>query len=148
MDSAAHPHHRVDSTGGFGLAIPATAAAAAQCRQQFTHWIATTGAGTERSSDIVLAVYEAIANAVEHAYLAHTAPNSVEVQAQLSPPGALDVAITDTGTWKREGPSSLRGRGLPLMAALSDTSTVITTAHGTTVALHWHHIRPTRAPDD
>ena len=67
MDSSQHLDG--DSTGDFERSVEATAEAAHRLRELFTVWVtATVEADTERRADIVLAVYEAIANATEHAY--------------------------------------------------------------------------------
>lgn len=122
---------------GFDRSLPATAESAAVFRQDFSRWVDTLGASDQRRGDIVLSVYEAVANAAEHAYLGDPRPGTVRVHAHLDAAGTLEVCVVDTGSWKPVTPSRFRGRGLPLMTALSDTSTVTTGPSGTTVRLHW-----------
>ena len=121
--------------------MAATAESADQFRRQFTVWVDSLGTSLERRSDIVLGVYEALANAVEHAYSMHPTPGPVTVQAQLDLTGALNISVTDVGIWKTEEPARFRGRGLPLIAALSDTCALSTGSDGTVVTLHWEQIR-------
>jgi anti-sigma regulatory factor (Ser/Thr protein kinase) len=66
---------------------------------------------------LLTAVGEAVANAVEHAYLGP--PGLVRVHAQ-SGDGSLVVTVEDDGKWKPAQRRDERGRGLPLMRALMD----------------------------
>lgn len=71
-------------------------------------------------SNVALAVGEACANAVVHAY-AETRPGVLRVSASATPRG-LDVVIADEGRGMAPRPDSPGlGLGLPLMASLTDT---------------------------
>lgn len=97
----------------------------------------------QRRGDIILAVYEAVANAVEHAYRTHAAPGTVAVHARSrTSTGMFEVTVTDTGHWTPRTPPPERGRGLALMDALSDSCTVCTGPAGTTVILDWQLVSP------
>ncbi len=55
----------------------------------------------------------------------------------------LTVTVTDDGAWRIADPESKRrsrGRGIPLMQALSDQATIDSTPTGTRVSLEWNHI--------
>lgn len=146
MDSSAPTPHLGDSTGDFRRRIDTTAQAADQLRHEFTRWLDTTiGPEPERRGDIVLAVYEAVVNATEHAYVAPVAAGVIDVNAHAGPMGALDVTVTDTGTWRPGTSPGYRGRGLGLMTALSDASSVTPSPHGTVVVLQWRQIEDDRA---
>jgi anti-sigma regulatory factor (Ser/Thr protein kinase) len=83
-------------------------------------------------ADIVLAVNEACANSIEHAYRGHE-PGKVRVEAEND--GArVHMRIVDTGSWKPApaDPGS-RGRGLLLIRAVSDWLELDCTPSGTTV---------------
>ncbi|MET4168687.1 serine/threonine-protein kinase RsbW [Gordonia terrae] len=152
--SSAHPRPE-DSDGGLTLSVTATPESAHLFRQHFTRWLdATLDVDAERRSDIVLAVYEAVANAAEHAYAADapspaaqspaaqssaTRSRAIEVRAQVTRDESLEVTVTDSGRWKSDASSSpYRGRGLALISALSDASDVTSGPDGTSVTLRWH----------
>jgi serine/threonine-protein kinase RsbW len=130
---------RTSGDSGFEIRdLPATAAGTHRFRQQFTWWTnEALATGEQRRSDIVLAVYETVANATEHAY-AHCAGGSVHVRAQYRHrTRTLNVTIADRGSWKHSHPSPHRGRGIKLINALCDTPTAATDPSGTTVSLQW-----------
>lgn len=84
--------------------------------------------------DLILAVYEALANAVEHAYPpAHPHP-VMRLQAQLNRNHVL-IIVSDYGCWRVPGSPNYRGRGLPVMRDLVTDVRLDSTPHGTTVRL-------------
>ncbi len=143
-------HRPADPDGGLALSVTATPEAAFRFRQHFAQWLdAAVSVDAERRSDIVLAVYEAVANAAEHAYAAGTQssstqpsgtrPGAIEVRARLTREESLEVTVTDGGRWKSDASSSpYRGRGLALISALSDASDVTSGPDGTSVTLRWY----------
>ena len=90
-----------------------------------------------RRGDIVLAVYEAVANAAEHACKNSAEPGTVTVRSRHRPNGALEITVTDTGTWDPSPSERFRGRGLALITVLSDTHALTTGPDGTTVTMCW-----------
>lgn len=128
---------------------------AVQLRDDFAAWLAESlSVDAEKTSDIVLAVNEALANAAEHAYLDSPEPGRMHARAEYDPQlAALTVWITDEGRWRTKEPSTApnpaRGRGLMLMRALTDSAAVDSTATGTEVRLHWDQIaaRPADAAE-
>jgi serine/threonine-protein kinase RsbW len=124
---------------GFSLHnLPADASEVDAFRRHFTRWIAEETAATdERRADIVLAVYEAVANAAEHAYPTPTPDATMNITARYRHTArTLDVTVTDHGTWKQQQPTT-GGRGLLLIRALTDTTDIATGPAGTTVTLQW-----------
>lgn len=121
--------------------IPADAEWLAELRHALGRWAVGVGMPTERREELVLAAYEAMANSVEHAYAASAsdpADGDVELHAQHTIDGAVVVTVTDHGTWKPpEQSDGIRGRGIPLMKALADDTTIVTTDTGTTVTMTW-----------
>lgn len=125
--------------------VAADPTTAAQVRADLGVWLrARAFTDTARIDDILLAVYEAFANAAEYAYLEHTSPGTVDVQADFdSHADTLTVTITDQGQWRqpRSEPGDpahrFRGRGIPLMRALASEASIRTTAIGTQVRLTW-----------
>jgi serine/threonine-protein kinase RsbW len=129
-------------TGGmvaFAQSSAANPVGAAALRTAFHHWVEQRRAlSVEQLSDITLAVNEALANAVEHAYVGATQPGPVDLHAQYEPrSGDLVVTIRDHGTWREPipDPRHLRGRGIPLIRALTNSSTIESDNNGTRVEL-------------
>jgi anti-sigma regulatory factor (Ser/Thr protein kinase) len=114
---------------------------AAALRTAFHGWLERRMAlSAELLSDLTLAVNEALANAVEHAYAGAAEPGPVELHAQYEPRrGDLVVTIRDHGLWREPAPDPqhLRGRGIPLIRALTHTSTIESDENGTCVELRW-----------
>lgn len=134
MDPAQHLDG--DSIGDFERSVAATAEAAHHLRQLFTQWL-EAAIDAERRDDIVLAVYEAVANATEHAYKNTAEPGVVTVHSRRRRNGALEITVTDSGTWDPSPSQRFRGRGLALITALSDTHALTTGPLGTTVTMCW-----------
>jgi serine phosphatase RsbU (regulator of sigma subunit)/GAF domain-containing protein/anti-sigma regulatory factor (Ser/Thr protein kinase) len=83
---------------------------------------------------LVLAVGEACANAIEHAYV-DAAPGLIEVAVDQHASGMLAVTVRDFGRWRpeaRDEPAS-RGRGLAIMRSLTTDFAYESAAHGATV---------------
>ncbi len=114
--------------------VTATEHNAAELRRQFHHWLALdTTAHTV--DDVVLAVYEAVANAVEHAYAEHPdGPGPVRLVARRIADHVL-ITVTDEGAWRAPTGDGFRGRGLQLMRHLAQEVTVDRTPDGTVVHL-------------
>ncbi|MFB9741201.1 ATP-binding protein [Pseudonocardia sulfidoxydans] len=91
-------------------AWPAEASALGHIRRELVAWIGPLGLSADEVDDVVLAVDEAAANVVEHAYSPDD-PGSVELTLWTEP-GALCIEITDHGTWN---PTEAPGRGIDLM---------------------------------
>jgi serine/threonine-protein kinase RsbW len=121
--------------------IPADAELLVEMRHALGRWAAAVGMPTERREELVLAAYEAMANSVEHAYAesaSDPAGGEVELHATRTADGAVVVTVTDHGRWKPpEESDGIRGRGIPLMKALADDTTIVTVDNGTTVTLTW-----------
>jgi len=76
------------------------------------------GLDADRLADVALAVGEACANAVVHAYADHE-PGVLRVTADITPNG-LEIVIADEGRGMSPRPDSPGlGLGLPLMASLT-----------------------------
>lgn len=119
----------------------ATAASAAHLRDQFGTWLRERGVPALQTNEILLAVNEALANCVDHAYSDHHAVGTMAVQADFEPSdGCLSVCVTDHGTWRQPGPhrkNDRRGRGVVLMHAMADHCTINGRLDGTTVCLDY-----------
>ena len=85
-------------------------------------------------ADIVLVVNEACTNCIEHAYRG-IAPGSIRVEAN-NDRGQIVVDIADHGVWRTPpNQPSTRGRGLPIMRAVSAGVDVKASPEGTTVRM-------------
>lgn len=118
---------------------------AALIRREFSDWLLRYFTlDATKSSDMVLAVNEAMANAAEFAYVALERPGTMHVQADYDGCAAtLTVTVTDQGAWRsgEHAPKRLsRGRGIPLMHALADRATVDSSPTGTRVCLEWSRV--------
>ncbi|MBY6348919.1 ATP-binding protein [Rhodococcoides corynebacterioides] len=113
----------------------ATAETARHLRSTMSAWLDTRPIG-DLGNDIVLAMYEAVANSVEHAYSA-TSPGPVSVTA-MHADSTLTLTVSDDGAWQEPTDRPLRGHGLGLLRAVADSVAVDHDGHrGTTVTLTW-----------
>jgi serine/threonine-protein kinase RsbW len=118
--------------------IPAIADRLLPLRQELARWAARTGLTADRADELILAVDEAMSNAVSHAY-AHQ-PGTFDLHACHRPDqGAVHIMVRDRGRWRPEpaDPGPLHGRGLVLIRALANDVTFEQTADGTTVHMTW-----------
>lgn len=107
-----------------------------EVRHNLERWAAHTGLSTLTVGDLVLACYEALANAVEHAYPSGGGP--VDLVAARTADRRVLVTVRDYGRW-RPPPSDpgTRGRGLPMIKALAHRAEIQQDLHGTIVYMEW-----------
>jgi anti-sigma regulatory factor (Ser/Thr protein kinase)/putative methionine-R-sulfoxide reductase with GAF domain len=118
-------------TGTFELELPAVPSSLKPLRIAMRRWLAHVRADRQATADLLTAVGEACANAVEHAYGA--AGGTISVSLAYQAPDVIAV-VGDTGRW-RAARGSFRGRGIILMRALSDEVTIDRTDTGTRVRI-------------
>jgi GAF domain-containing protein/anti-sigma regulatory factor (Ser/Thr protein kinase) len=113
------------------LTLPAEPGSLAVMRRAFNDWLPGLGLDEAVAYDVLVAVGEGAANAVEHAY----GPGEAQflVEARVEGPD-LVVAIRDQGRW-RPARGSHRGRGLTMMRDLMDDVEVQSDGGGTTVRM-------------
>jgi anti-anti-sigma factor len=115
------------------LTIPAEPRQLATLRRAVAAWSAAAGLGETTTEDLQLALGEAAANAVEHAYRDGPA-GECAVTLDRTPGGGVAVRVTDTGTWRPEpADKGFRGRGLQLIEELGEDVEVRRVPGGTTV---------------
>ena len=117
---------------------PADPSHARSIRRALAQWLTATVFDDHARRDITLAVYEALANAVEHAYVRHPNTGTMTARAAYSHTrGVLQVSVTDHGRWRPSTPAStpMRGNGILLMNALSEDTSIDHTEEGTTVVM-------------
>jgi serine/threonine-protein kinase RsbW len=110
------------NSSGFELALAAMADNVPLVRHALRGLLEASGVADDRLSDITLAVTEACANAVLHAY-AKEQRGIFEVSARLTDDGGgLEVAVRDHGAGMAPRVDSPGlGVGLPVMAAIADS---------------------------
>jgi serine/threonine-protein kinase RsbW len=116
------------------IEVPAAAERLAEIRRRLAVWLKPIGVSNTGIADIVLVVNEACTNCIEHAYRG-IAPGSIRVEANQDG-GQIVVDIADRGVWQTP-PSqpTTRGRGLPIMRAVSAGLHVKSSPEGTTVRM-------------
>ena len=130
------------------IGVAAEAESASRIREEFAEWLQRFfDLDPIRSSDLVLAINEALANAAEFAYLSADSdrPKTMDLIARYDAGDArLTVTICDHGVWRMPAAASARarGHGIPLMRALSDRVTIETSTAGTRVCLQWDGVGP------
>jgi serine/threonine-protein kinase RsbW len=126
------------------IGIAADARAAAQTRAEFAAWLrAFFDLDPMRFSDLILAINEALANCAEFAYLHTSAAGTMDLRAWHDAVEAtITVLVSDRGSWRRpeESRTLSRGRGIPLMEALSDRTSIEASNRGTLVKLEWANV--------
>lgn len=122
-------------TNELALEFPAQSRQVAAVRHQVASWLDDAGLDDDSAANLVLAVSEAVSNAVEHAYQGPMT-GLVQVRAEVSADGSICIAVTDRGRWRvRPATLSSRGRGLLLMRENVDQVIVDRAPTGTTVTL-------------
>jgi serine/threonine-protein kinase RsbW len=134
---------RPTGPGDLMTVVHAAAAAVPAARKQMRRWLDTLAWPTEEAEDIELAVNEAIANVVDHAYPPDAA-GSATVHAWVSTDPRtrrrrVVVAVTDRGRWAAHHPDSpapqTRGHGLVVMSGCMAELHIQRSVAGTTVIM-------------
>jgi anti-sigma regulatory factor (Ser/Thr protein kinase) len=105
-------------------------------RRRLRAWLGDAGVASESGEEILLAVGEAVANAVEHGSADESHVVRIEAAAEDD---ELVISVSDTGQWQTglEGFFTGRGRGHMLMRALADGIDVESDHDGTIVTLRF-----------
>jgi GAF domain-containing protein/anti-sigma regulatory factor (Ser/Thr protein kinase) len=119
-------------TDRIALRLPADPPVLSSLRRTLRGWLGTLGATELEAYDVLVAVTEAAANAVEHAYGPGDA--SFDVEASVNEEAEVCVIVRDQGRW-RPPRGHNRGRGTLLMQELMDHFEVTTGEAGTEVRM-------------
>ncbi|HVE76405.1 MAG TPA: SpoIIE family protein phosphatase [Actinomycetota bacterium] len=119
------------------MTLPADQEVLGPLRRSLTNWLEGAGLSRETAFDVLVAVSEAAANVIEHAY--GPAPSKFEIEADRQDEEIV-IVVRDFGAW-RESRSSDRGRGLKMMEALMDSLEVVK-GKGTTVTMRKRLAKP------
>jgi serine/threonine-protein kinase RsbW len=118
------------------LDCAATPVNIASVRRSFAAWLAADVAAGDLMDDLVLGVYEALANVVDHAYTGTpTGIGAVQLTAHRART-ALRVTVADHGRWRTTGDAPHRSRGLAMIRLLVPKSHIETGLAGTVMHLH------------
>jgi anti-anti-sigma factor len=144
----------------FRREVSATPDVLPELRSGLGEWLAAAGAAPSDAADIQIAVGEAVANVIEHAYAGLGGPLLVE--AHHDPSGRVWITVADSGTWRSPSVEpAARGRGLIMIRACMDTVEIDSSDTGTTLQMDrrlcgkpvlWSErpsvvaVRPERAP--
>jgi serine phosphatase RsbU (regulator of sigma subunit)/anti-sigma regulatory factor (Ser/Thr protein kinase) len=113
------------------LTLPARPTMLRSVRTAVRRWASAAGASREETNDLVVAIGEACANVVEHAY--GPAGGSVSVRVSLAS-SAVVAEIRDRGRWRAPRGRN-RGRGMTLIEGLTDQLEIDRTDDGTWVTM-------------
>lgn len=108
-----------------------------QVRASLRAWLATVG--VDEVDDVVLAVDEAVSNAVEHGHQADGdrdgRPSPITVTAYVAGDDMVQIEVRDHGSWRVPTPNGDRGRGIGIMRSIMDEVDVRSSATGTVVVM-------------
>lgn len=116
------------------LQFPAKADRLAEVRHRTQKWLAQCPLGEDQTYDVLLAIGEACANAIEHGHRGDGGTVRLRMEHEAD---GLRITVADHGRWKSPapGPDPVRGRGMAIIRALVAEVEVIISAGGTTVEM-------------
>jgi anti-sigma regulatory factor (Ser/Thr protein kinase) len=109
------------------MRIPAEVEELQSVRHALGSWLEGQGAQPEVGAEVALAVHEAAANVVEHAYPRGSGELIVRARHDN---GRLVVVVEDEGEWRAPSRTDQRGRGLTLMHGLMDAVEIVPSEAG------------------
>ncbi len=114
------------------LRLPAVPSVLADIRHVLRRWLNDRGATPAELAEVTIAVSEACANAIEHAY--SPTREAFEVEAEADEHRRITITVRDTGSW-RDSRGQNRGRGLGIMTAAMSDVEIRRTDRGTEVVM-------------
>jgi anti-sigma regulatory factor (Ser/Thr protein kinase) len=117
------------------LELPADPQVLSGTRRLLRRWLRERGADEPLLTEVSLAVNEACANAIEHAY--PPGPAEFELSAEAGgdgPGGEVVITVRDAGRWRAQRGGS-RGRGLTIIESAMDEVSINRTETGTEVVM-------------
>jgi serine phosphatase RsbU (regulator of sigma subunit)/anti-sigma regulatory factor (Ser/Thr protein kinase) len=119
-------------SGQLELTLPSEPDALQTARDELRAWLARGGIDGAAAHDIVLAAWEACANAVEHPEQPREAAFTLEAARDGD---RVRLLVRDGGRWRPERPREERGLGLRLMRSLMESVEVDRAPTGTVVRM-------------
>jgi anti-sigma regulatory factor (Ser/Thr protein kinase) len=113
------------------VTLPAEPKTLAQVRRILRRWLNERGADEGDVAEVTIAVSEACANAIEHAY--SPSPATFDLHGRADD-GELTLTVRDRGHW-RPPRGQNRGRGLSIIVAAMDDVQIDRTSEGTEVVM-------------
>lgn len=121
-----------DTADVFAAAIEPVPEQLGALRGDLRAWLAQVGATASETGDVLIAVGEACANAIEHA---GAAPGTkIDVRGRLVGREVV-LRVRDHGSWRPSRPQPDRGHGLRLMRVLMDALDIASDEAGTRIEL-------------
>lgn len=123
-------------TSPLSLELPAVPGAERVVRQRLHAWLNAVGVDQADALDLQLAMGEAVANVVAHAY--EDAPGSMTVEVEHDRNGRIALTVADQGRWQERQPGGQHassGRGLRMMRETTDVCEIDRTPDGTVVSM-------------
>jgi anti-sigma regulatory factor (Ser/Thr protein kinase)/putative methionine-R-sulfoxide reductase with GAF domain len=117
--------------------LPAEAGQLRLLRRHLHRWLTERSVPTSTIYDVLVGTGEAAANAIQHAY--GPSRDLITVGAEWHG-SEITITVRDSGRW-RPPRNADRGRGIPMMHALTDEVRVSRSDAGTSVQLRWR-LRP------
>jgi serine/threonine-protein kinase RsbW len=128
----AKPHDGADRN----LRLPAVARSAGIARDEARVWCRDIGGG-DRLDQVLLAVTEAVANVVVHAYPNRT-DGDIALRFRMVAAGVAEVSVRDFGVGRRRAPPTSRPHlGLGLIDMMADHAEVRDAEPGTHVCMQF-----------
>ncbi|WP_234807440.1 SpoIIE family protein phosphatase [Mycolicibacter senuensis] len=137
---ALRPSH--GAAGSFTYLLPAELPELSAARHRLRRWLAGTAVDQQRQAEMVVAIDEAVTNAIEHGSRCDPC-QTVAVEAFVRD-GTVAVTVSDSGRWSGDSSASRRsdrrGRGLTLINGLADRVDTVRAATGTRVTLYFDDV--------
>ena len=114
------------------LRVPSETGSLDLVRDALRSWVAGTELSRSDAQDVVLAVWEACANSIEHSVNARA--DELVVRADVTD-SRIRISIADTGEWSPSTERVDRGLGLRLIHAMMSSVDIASTDEGTRVTL-------------
>ncbi len=123
----------------FAVVLPATPMSVTRSRHALARWLRTLALTPDQLDEILLAVSEAVTNAIEHGSRCDESKR-VSIRASVRD-RAVTATVKDTGRWIPVDPGAAarrhRGRGLILIRELADNVDIACTIEGTEITMRF-----------
>jgi anti-sigma regulatory factor (Ser/Thr protein kinase) len=123
----------------FAVVLAATPTSVTRSRHDLARWLQTLAVDPDQLDQILLAVIEAVTNAIEHGSRCD-ATERVSIRAALRD-SAVTVTVKDNGRWipvrHDSAARNHRGRGLILIRELADNVDIVCTTEGTEITMRF-----------
>jgi anti-sigma regulatory factor (Ser/Thr protein kinase) len=123
----------------FAVVLAATPISVTRSRRELARWLQTLALDPDQIDEILLAVNEAVTNAIEHGSRCDESKR-VSIRASVRD-RAVTATVKDTGRWipvdHGAAARNHRGRGLILILELADDVDIVRSAEGTQITMRF-----------